>query len=362
MEVSVANVERLKTDLAKQLLTLMFPDENVHKWNVDVTKDGIFYCSDQHDKSESCDYERIDIREKKVERFRHKKRGTHYNKQAVGILQIEPNVVLKDGDQLVVYVGEEDGGKYWLRTPEEFHDGRFEYLPSKIPVKPVLPKGGNLERLISELRKQAEASKLSADYNGSYQGGVTASKQVKLLDKIEQAASLDYLVKYDTKSFFPKTIRQLKLNAMWTAHRAFLNPFAIVEGDIPKERKDLTSYYGMFLDACDTIDNFYVFDKNLVQKNYPDEVFDRMIGQIEYVIKRANNLDLGEDVKTLSENCVASILRYASNFSDTEPTTLKFTAVVGRRDRDTKTIDSVAELLRLINGGAYIKDIKIDRS
>jgi len=315
------NRELAKTSLAKELLSLMFPDTYSEEWDVCVTKDGILYCSGDHDKIDECSFERIEIRENTAERYRHKKRGTHYTKKAVGILQVEPGTVLKDGDKLVAYTGEEDGGMWWFRSPEEFYDGRFEYVKdSKRAESPALPKGSNLQRLISELRKQTKDDKESADHNGSFQGSVNSGVQLNLLDRIEQAASLDYLVRYDTKTSSPKDLRRLKINAMWAAHRHWLNPFAIVEGDIPKERKDLIAYYGMYLDAVETIDGFYTFDKDLVQKEYPDEVFDRMMGQIAYCFKRFDNLDLGEDKETLTENCVANILRIASNFSDKEPT------------------------------------------
>jgi hypothetical protein len=310
------SVELKKNALAKELLKLMFPDTYSDKWEVEITETGILYCTGDHENPDDCSYDRVDLSPKNEEIWKHKKRGTRYVKKYEGILQLEEGSSLRDGDSLYCYIGLDDSGMVWFRTPEEFHDGRFEYSGSHGSNKPVIPKGGNLERLISSLRKNAENDKLSAEHNGSYHGDMSASNRLKLLQRIEQAASLDYLVKYDARKFSPKDIRRLKLNAMWAAHRAFLNPFCVVEGDIPKERKDLISYYGLFLDACDTVDNFYVFDKTLVRKEYPDNIFDRMMGQIDYFLKRVNTLDLGEDVKTLSENCVTNILRIASNHSD----------------------------------------------
>lgn len=62
-----------------------------------------------------------------IERFvRHKKRGTSYAVLGLGTLQLEPGTVLKDMDQLTVYVG--NTGDIWLRPPSEMQDGRFEDL------------------------------------------------------------------------------------------------------------------------------------------------------------------------------------------------------------------------------------------
>jgi hypothetical protein len=318
MSLDLTENEATKTSLAKALLKLMFSNENVDRWNVEVTETGILYCDGSHEKVDDCIYDRIDIVKKKPERYRHKKRGTHYNKQAVGILQIEPGVILKDGDELVVYTGEEDGGKYWLRTPDEFYDGRFEELKSspQIGVEEKKPDTF-LNRLLKEERKTALINQETSGYNGSYQGGVQASNALQFLDRIEAAIELDGGIPTLDKLKDPKEIRNRKINAMWNAHRHFISPFQTYEGDIPKERKDLKILYEGLLTASETIDNFHSFDKNLVQKVYPDEVFDRMTSQVNYVLKRFNNLDLGEDVKTLTENCVANILRYASDFAET---------------------------------------------
>lgn len=59
--------------------------------------------------------------------YRHKKRGTVYGVLAVGELQVEPERVLKDGDRMVVYFGEDN--RCWIRHTDEFSVGRFEYIP-----------------------------------------------------------------------------------------------------------------------------------------------------------------------------------------------------------------------------------------
>jgi hypothetical protein len=318
MSLDLTENEALKTRLAKDLLKLMFPNEDISRWNVEVTESSILYCGGDHDKSEDCVYDRIDIYKKATERFRHKKRGTHYNKQAVGILQIEPGVILKDGDELVVYTGEEDGGKYWLRTPDEFYDGRFEQI--KVSSQPMVEEKKPdtfLNRLLKEERKKVLINQNNAVHNGSYQGDIQSDSTLKFLDRIEAAIELDGGIPTSDKLKDPKEIRNRKIKAMWNAHRHFISPFQTYEGEIPKERKDLKLLYEGLLTASETVDNFYSFDKNLVQKIYPDEVFDRMTAQVDYVLKRFNNLDLGEDVKTLTENCVANILRYASDFTET---------------------------------------------
>lgn len=299
--------------LARDLLKEMFPDTYSYRWNVEVTPDGIQYCDGDHDKFSECSLDIIPILAKIPERFKHKKRGSTYLKQAVGILQMEPDVVLKDGDELVVYIGENDGGKYWLRTPDEFHDGRFEYI--KNPPSESKPDTF-LNRLLKEERKSALINIDSASRNGSFQGTMDSGIVLRLLDKIEGAITLDGGVSIFNKSSDPKEIRNLKIDAMWNAHRHFISPYTVYEGSVPKERKDLKHLYETLLSAADTIDNFHKFDKTSVVKNYPDETFNRMIAQVEYVLKRHGNLDLGESKITLIENCIVGILRIASDFSE----------------------------------------------
>lgn len=72
----------------------------------------------------------------RLELYRHKKRGTSYAKIGTAVIQTEVwedefgNPV--DGEKLVLYQSLDDG-KYYVRTPEEFEDGRFEKLPDGPP-------------------------------------------------------------------------------------------------------------------------------------------------------------------------------------------------------------------------------------
>ena len=59
-------------------------------------------------------------------RWRHKKRGTIY--EEVGPATLQTDGLLGDNTVLLVY--RDENGKMWARTPPEFHDGRFEALPS----------------------------------------------------------------------------------------------------------------------------------------------------------------------------------------------------------------------------------------
>ena len=112
---------------ARDLLRLLFPDRYSPRWNITVTSSGITYCKGEHEKNELCDHVHLSILEYTGERYRHKKRGSVYDILAVGTLQVEPDIVLKDGDQMVVYIGKESSST-WVRETSEFHDGRFEKL------------------------------------------------------------------------------------------------------------------------------------------------------------------------------------------------------------------------------------------
>lgn len=59
-------------------------------------------------------------------KVRHKKRGTTYTVIGTATIQCEPSDDIADGEELVLYQGED--GRYWVRRPEEFHDGRFEHI------------------------------------------------------------------------------------------------------------------------------------------------------------------------------------------------------------------------------------------
>lgn len=311
------SVELKKSTLAKELLKLMFPDAQVDQWNIEVSDTGILYCDGDHDKVDECTYDRIDIAPKKNEVWKHKKRGTLYVKKYSGHLQLEEGTVLKDGDPLYCYVGLDDGGMVWFRTPLEFHDGRFEYVKTEEISKPEPPQNDTyLNRLLKETRKSVEGDAEYVAHNGSYQGQVISSSKLAFINQIEEAIRLDGGITPHVKSTDPKEIRKRKINAMWNTHRHFISPLSTVEQEMPKGRKDLVNLYGGLLDAAETIDNFYSFDFRKVKKLYPDEEFERMVSQIEYVVKRSPNLDLGEDIHTISENCVANILRIASNHAE----------------------------------------------
>ena len=59
---------------------------------------------------------------------RHKKMGTLYRIVGNPTLQLSPGYSLQEGDELIVYVGQD--GKSWARSEGEFDDGRFEELSS----------------------------------------------------------------------------------------------------------------------------------------------------------------------------------------------------------------------------------------
>jgi hypothetical protein len=58
--------------------------------------------------------------------FRHKKRGSTYELLDIATAQVSTAdfALLRDGDRLVVYRGED--GRLWARIRDEFFDGRFE--------------------------------------------------------------------------------------------------------------------------------------------------------------------------------------------------------------------------------------------
>lgn len=60
---------------------------------------------------------------------RHKKRGGIYTVIGTATVQCEPSADLADGEELVLYKGGD--GRYWVRRSEEFHDGRFELMPTE---------------------------------------------------------------------------------------------------------------------------------------------------------------------------------------------------------------------------------------
>lgn len=62
---------------------------------------------------------------KNVKLYRHKKRGTEYQKIGEALLQVS-NEILTDGTVVVIYKGV-DGSTY-VRSKKKFEDGRFTQL------------------------------------------------------------------------------------------------------------------------------------------------------------------------------------------------------------------------------------------
>lgn len=62
-------------------------------------------------------------------RWRHLKRGTTYEVVGVAKLQTALTEGLADETPMVVYRNEANG-KLSVRALDEFHDGRFEWLPT----------------------------------------------------------------------------------------------------------------------------------------------------------------------------------------------------------------------------------------
>lgn len=58
--------------------------------------------------------------------YRHVKRGTTY--AVIGYAELQAAQPAPEGAELAVYVGED--GKLWAREAAEFHDGRFEHVPT----------------------------------------------------------------------------------------------------------------------------------------------------------------------------------------------------------------------------------------
>jgi hypothetical protein len=56
--------------------------------------------------------------------FRHRQRGTSYT--VVGKAVLQTGTALTDDQQVIVYVGAD--GQLWVRSVEEFCDGRFEKI------------------------------------------------------------------------------------------------------------------------------------------------------------------------------------------------------------------------------------------
>jgi len=63
------------------------------------------------------------------ETYRHKKRGSTYTVLSHAVLQVTRH--LRDNEPMVVYRGKEDR-RLWVRSVDEFHDGRFEKIEGEI--------------------------------------------------------------------------------------------------------------------------------------------------------------------------------------------------------------------------------------
>lgn len=58
------------------------------------------------------------------DRWKHKERGTTYERIGGALVQNSGGGRICEGDVLTVYRGED--GQLWARPSHEFHDGRFE--------------------------------------------------------------------------------------------------------------------------------------------------------------------------------------------------------------------------------------------
>lgn len=44
---------------AKALLVKRFPDDDTHRWNVEVRDDGVYFCRGLHERAAACDWEQL---------------------------------------------------------------------------------------------------------------------------------------------------------------------------------------------------------------------------------------------------------------------------------------------------------------
>lgn len=63
-------------------------------------------------------------RKPKLQRWKHKARGTTYEEIGQATLQHSHSQPLRNGHQMIVYRGTD--GRLWVRWKQEFEDGRFE--------------------------------------------------------------------------------------------------------------------------------------------------------------------------------------------------------------------------------------------
>ncbi len=142
------------TEAIHNLLKVMFPDTYNEKWVVGSVFDYIinYYCPHPFDSEDQELYENsielsrnegellvdglqrtyhIDPDLFKFGDFEpeyhvHKKRGSVYKTIAIASLQVKDGTILKDGDELVIYLDLED--RCWGCEITEFNDGRFSKL------------------------------------------------------------------------------------------------------------------------------------------------------------------------------------------------------------------------------------------
>lgn len=101
-----------------------------------------------------------------MRRYRHKKRGTTY--ELIGGAVLQKSSLLRDEDPMAVYRSEDDG-RLWVRSYNEFYDGRFEEIEPRPAEDRDAHVAERTKALISEAREDGENSAFAA-CEGAYGG------------------------------------------------------------------------------------------------------------------------------------------------------------------------------------------------